>query len=877
LLDAGAAAHGHVAGRAVSATAAPALVNTPSLAQWLVWTMDADLYDADMLAAAGQLGHDPARLFAYVRGLGYEAYDGSLRGTRGTLWSAAANSADQASLLIAMLRASGIPARYRHGALSPANAQTLIASMFPAPTRLVGRLDPALQTADPVNDPDLIAQVQDHWWVEAFLPGSGWTNLDPSFPTAAIGDAFATPASDGTDRIAELPDAVRHKVTIRVKVEAYHPLNLGQSGLDVSYPLDHTFRSVELTTAPVAVAHFVESESQGGLVFANTIHTYTPYLLLGETQIVGQPYQDLLTNFPLGTTFHTAVWIEFDLTTPAGDTSSYVREVVDRIGYEARVNGGNSSLALAGDGSQLVTDFDVYATGFWPHVVPTSAVERAKADTLAQVGRMQADGERLAELAALPSLTPAELTEAAQLRGQVQYDLAAYLGSLALAFADSADQVLAATAPASLVRAYYATPRLITAGVEPGAADTTFTIDLRHTAARVLPYPGQPAEAAVSFNVVKGILESGLEGATLDSATGQTSLTTAGLFSAASDQGIASVTITPDNLDLLDELNISAVARARITTAAAAHGKLVIVPAAPVLIAGTAQFGWWEIDIASGETIGLLDNGLHNAIIEFTVGMIIGAISGPFVDFMIGIGAYALGFAASNATKVLGGPVLDLGAYKDHVSSASTTLSCALPWTGAYGAGGCAGLYDYFGLGMKAAEGLLSNIQGADPPISSFPLGVITPPTPPSIVSGTLAVAPTLPAGTLNASLTTDFTAVSGTLAASHASPGAAYRYDSLTLASGTLKDAAGATIGSGAIAAAGPGLLTATAADVTLSGAGQMGFYAAPLPAIGSASYFDAAQVTLSGSSLVLTLPDTAVSLDGVTYSGRFTVEANA
>ena len=101
------------------------------LAQWLVCTPDANCNDPVVQRQASALGSDPTALFTFVRGLGYESYAGSLRGARGTLWSAAGNGYDQASALIALLRASGIPAAYRLGTLSQGDAQTLIESMFP--------------------------------------------------------------------------------------------------------------------------------------------------------------------------------------------------------------------------------------------------------------------------------------------------------------------------------------------------------------------------------------------------------------------------------------------------------------------------------------------------------------------------------------------------------------------------------------------------------------------------------------------------------------------------------------------------------------------------------------------------------------------------
>jgi hypothetical protein len=132
-LDTGAAAWGTLQGRAVTASTAPASLAPDELGNWLQWTVDADYYDEYMVQKASELGNNWEEIFAYVRSLVYESYKGSLRGTRGTLWSEAGNSLDQASLLIAMLRGSGIPARYRHGTLSVARAQELILSMFHEP------------------------------------------------------------------------------------------------------------------------------------------------------------------------------------------------------------------------------------------------------------------------------------------------------------------------------------------------------------------------------------------------------------------------------------------------------------------------------------------------------------------------------------------------------------------------------------------------------------------------------------------------------------------------------------------------------------------------------------------------------------------------
>ena len=216
----------------------------------------------------------PLEKFVYVQSLGYEAYDGSLRGTRATIWSAAGNSADQASLLIALLRSSGVPARYRHGTLSVTDAQTVIGSMFPTPNAIRGHVPDDAATSDPLNDPDLLATVQDHWWVEAYLPGSGWTDLDPSFPVATIGASFATPVGDGTDQIAELPDAVRHKINLSLEVEQYSAFPVSGSNLSTLTPMAVSIPSVETSGEPISLGFIVDTETPGGFVFGNIHQIY---------------------------------------------------------------------------------------------------------------------------------------------------------------------------------------------------------------------------------------------------------------------------------------------------------------------------------------------------------------------------------------------------------------------------------------------------------------------------------------------------------------------------------------------------------------------------------------------------------------------------
>src|SRR5262249_19043097 len=149
----------------------PGNVSDPSL---LASTPDANTTDPFVQEAAAQLNYDPSAIFNFLQTqIGYNSYLGSVRGARGTPWTGAGASLDTASLGVALLRASGIPAQYAQGTL-PANlAQQLVLSMFPASDQTVGYVPSGVAVADPANDPQLLSEAESHYWIE-FNTGGGF-------------------------------------------------------------------------------------------------------------------------------------------------------------------------------------------------------------------------------------------------------------------------------------------------------------------------------------------------------------------------------------------------------------------------------------------------------------------------------------------------------------------------------------------------------------------------------------------------------------------------------------------------------------------------------------------------------------------------------
>ncbi|RTL29129.1 MAG: type IV secretion protein Rhs [Burkholderiales bacterium] len=170
----------------------------------LAATADAPKDAPAIQALAAQLNYSPAQIFQYVyNNVKFEPYFGSLKGALVTLQSMAGGPTDQASLLIALLRASNIPARYVSGTVLVADAE---------PYALGGRVASwvgakSYDGAKAILDQGAFGAVTStlpSWgipsgvqlnqvWVEACVPygryrgitadnsGTRWIPLDPSF------------------------------------------------------------------------------------------------------------------------------------------------------------------------------------------------------------------------------------------------------------------------------------------------------------------------------------------------------------------------------------------------------------------------------------------------------------------------------------------------------------------------------------------------------------------------------------------------------------------------------------------------------------------------------------------------------------------------
>jgi len=626
----------------------------------------ADPTDPFIIAQASQLGNNPNTIFAFVRDqIGFDVYYGSLRGARGTLWSKAGNSLDRASLLIALLGASGISARYVHGTLPSSRTRQLILSMFSTPSRVAGCPTPGATIANPAADPSLLADLGDHYWVEY---GTSFTPADPSFRDSQIGQVNGVAA----DRFTDIPASLRHTISLSVNVEQYQVTQevFTGNGFVTSTVLQQTFDAADIVGKPLTFGHFVNSTGIGGII-STTIHTYTPYVRIGQDPrnpdsdplTSGTDYQEIFTNFPLGSQVNTGVFLEIDEKDARGAVQHYERAMLDRIGIAVRT-GQSSALPtqiIPPDQSPSFSELDFMTLSALPGLQDTSVIatyQGLSAGFKAQQQVLQP------QLATVNTSNPSPQDQIVlQQATQLSQDLLITLGRGILAgMAHLSDSFTGLDAQTYYVKTYWNAPRLMIFSSRLTHANPSdplkllLAVDQRKDDIRVVAPPGQVANAPFQYNVLRGLHENSVEREVMNSIAGQapsgaTLQTNAtDILLAAQAQAIGNTVLTASNASTLDTLSISADAKVRIGQALAL-GKVVVVPTSSVQLNGASTVAWLEHDPATGFTVDVTEDGGHQDIIEYK-------LLSSFEKGAILFAAFVSGFVAGFFTALDVGVIL---------------------------------------------------------------------------------------------------------------------------------------------------------------------------------------------------------------------------
>ena len=196
-------------------------------------------------AAAGRTHWDPAAMYNWVReNIRTEWYWGSMKGAEETLRQRSGNDADQAALLIALLRAGGYPARYVRGTIEffPGLDAALMATGINDPEQLPAFFQGAGVPCEAIRTGGRLVSLRiEHLWVEALVPyanyrgmvadasGQLWIPLDTSLKTGGYEEAVAidlsaqpgNPLPGFRDRYLDAPREAPPRELLRQETELF--------------------------------------------------------------------------------------------------------------------------------------------------------------------------------------------------------------------------------------------------------------------------------------------------------------------------------------------------------------------------------------------------------------------------------------------------------------------------------------------------------------------------------------------------------------------------------------------------------------------------------------------------------------------------------
>ncbi|MBV9124023.1 MAG: hypothetical protein JO112_11750, partial [Planctomycetes bacterium] len=610
-----------------------------------------------------------------------------------------------------------------------------------------------------------------------------------------------------------------------------------------------------------------------------------------------------MTNFPFGTQVLTGLFLNVTASGPQGSSQSFSRALVDRIGFAARQGAVSTPVSLPPGTAPALTNYDTY----------TLDVTAAAADPNPTAELNQQLQAEVAQLAALQSSTSTAPAAQPFARG-VNLGLTRVLGNNFLTLSQLHTQALASD---SGVVAYFARPRVVlisnrllssSSGSSTSLGLAT-AIDLINDSVRVEGEPGQSVAAPVLFNGTRGMFENLIErdlvAGLAQGGQAPSVDNTYDVFNAAVAQGIGLAMITPDNLGVLDGLNLTPDAKARIT-ADVQQGFGVIVPDQMVLLNGAPTIAWAEINLTTGEYIGVDANGGHQGAFEYLAlvgeGLELQLMVIKFFSPVAGIDAgIILGFSYQ-LRRDLGDQVQaakDLKDQKDKVEKlykdlvdngelaamllkegiVATILSKikkeALPDIEKI-------VRDALGVAENAFNAALDatvfRMTGHDPGVTGIlgnPLPLST--LPANQANATASVTGSLTAGQVQGTDQTTSISVAKQLAATWSSSAtSAFQATSLSASGATVVSSGGQTVGMGTVtltSAGGVPMAVSGNNSYSVHGTGSLSFYGPAETNLGVSGNWDSYSATVTGN-VTITLTTSGLTLNGqVLPAGTYTI----
>ncbi len=482
--------------------------------------------------------------------------------------------------------------------------------------------------------------LRDHWWVQV-QTGDAWADADPLPANARMGEGCARAAetlapspADGGFRLAA---KWVHRATLSVVVE-----QLKRGKLTEHVVLKHELRPCESVGQAIGLRHVpldwpkgLDASKEADLKKALLAQTqWLPALFVGEkvvfqsaftmfgdavdkpelnpaaqmakqaagklggfAGILGGDDDDEPATPPKPEGLLTAEWVDYELSRPGEKPQTVRREVFDLLGPAARAAGApeppridtarqlDRAFALLGETRILALPCDL-SPQFLLHLALRQQLDVK--DKLPKIVHEQDRGRRR-KLAA-EALNPPCGVGLTHGWAMERHSLCPVSGEVYL---DSLNVVTH-------------TPDLRQDA--KGSLAVRERIDIVANPVAVL---GTSPENPVTVRVRQGLADTAAEGLVLDRGNRE-SKTTVSVFELAVARQVPLRVLRPSREPDWGQADLAPDVRARVGQDLAA-GYLAVLPAKQVLLGETLRLGWFRVHPATGETLGVMDDGFHMA------------------------------------------------------------------------------------------------------------------------------------------------------------------------------------------------------------------------------------------------------------------------
>ena len=559
--------------------------------------------------------------FAFVRDqIEFEPTTGIMKSSQGVLWGRAGNAVEQARLFVELLGLEGEKVRYAQGKLNKEKAAWLIKNIFPEEKEFYYPENVPLSV--PSQDKEILSAIEDHYWVQ-ILQDNQWIDLDPSFPNAKIGEAFA----DLDKTFYRIKKNMFPEFSISLKIEKTNSTEDKIDDSEIQTILEWQGTLEEVVNLPVSltltanfksISQTEEKQSSSGSPFSlfggatskteekeeeGKELTYQAELFLKEvieeegqfSQILAPPEEENGKS-----AFISKVWLQFVLQKPDKPAME-----IERIIFEKHQKDGRPS---------LFQRHSILVTG---NEIPTEAWEGDLSNIL--------DKERMNKLkSGLEEIkTQIEKEEDLATLLENSISLENSLGSetgylINLIFASTSDKLTNDLGQALAVDSYYFQPRIIMNSFKGSGDELQVYIDLCQDSKLAISYPGQAVGMKETFLYGRGVTESILEGKVIELLTKRKPLTTAYLMYKASENNIPIRIYSDLEKDKLKNLKMPPYVAEKVMKVLEAQ-HFVIIPEESIEFNGRQRWGWWDLNPRNREVVGVLDTGLHQAMLQRTI------------------------------------------------------------------------------------------------------------------------------------------------------------------------------------------------------------------------------------------------------------------